>query len=98
MRDEYIHSCHRDPNQECSFIPEISLVLLVQTATATTSVAVIGFAALEFCMRAIARFLVPAALISHWSLSVAQCAVGIRHQAWVVSMPGYSEQGICEYG
>lgn len=62
MRDKCIHSCHRDPNQECSFIPEISLVLLVQTATAMTSVAVIGFAALEFYMRAIARFLVPAGL------------------------------------
>ena len=62
MSDKRIHSCHRDPNQECSFIPEISLVLLVQTATAMTSVAVIGFAALKFYIRAITRFLVPAGL------------------------------------
>ena len=62
MSDKCIHSCHQDPNQECSLILEISSVLLAQTATATISVAMIGFAALEFYIRAIPRFLVPAGL------------------------------------
>ena len=40
-----MHSCHWDPNQECPFIPESSFMLPAQTATATISVAMIGFAA-----------------------------------------------------
>lgn len=70
MSDKCMCSCHQDPDQECSFIPESSLALPAQTATAT--IGMIGFAALGFYMSAVTCFLEPAGLghcCTDWSFA-----------------------------